>query len=36
MTSAGETRSADPFIGQTVEGRYRIDKLLGAGAVGSV
>src|ERR1700712_275876 len=36
MTSASETRSADPFLGETVEGRYRIDKVLGAGAVGSV
>lgn len=36
MTSAGEIRSADPFLGQVVDGRYRIEKLLGEGAVGSV
>jgi serine/threonine-protein kinase len=36
MTSAGEIRSADPFLGQVVDGRYRIEQLLGAGAVGSV
>ncbi|HTU58413.1 MAG TPA: serine/threonine-protein kinase [Polyangiales bacterium] len=36
MTSAGEIRSADPFLGQVVDDRYRIEQLLGAGAVGSV
>jgi eukaryotic-like serine/threonine-protein kinase len=36
MTSAGETRNADPFIGLVVDDRYRIEQLLGAGAVGSV
>jgi serine/threonine-protein kinase len=36
MTSAGEIRSADPFLGQVVEDRYRIEQLLGAGAIGSV
>lgn len=36
MTSAGETRSADPLLGQVVDDRYRIEQLLGAGAVGSV
>jgi serine/threonine-protein kinase len=36
MTSAGETRSADPFLGRVVDDRYRIEQLLGAGAVGSV
>lgn len=36
MTSAGEIRSADPFLGQVVDDRYRIEQLLGAGAIGSV
>ena len=36
MTSAGEIRSADPLLGQVVDDRYRIEQLLGAGAVGSV
>jgi eukaryotic-like serine/threonine-protein kinase len=36
MTSAGEIRSADPFLGQVVDERYKVEALLGTGAVGSV
>jgi eukaryotic-like serine/threonine-protein kinase len=36
MTSAGERSSADPFLGQVVDDRYRIEQLLGAGAIGCV
>jgi serine/threonine-protein kinase len=36
MTSAGEIRSADPFLGKVVDGRYRIELMLGAGSIGSV
>jgi serine/threonine-protein kinase len=36
MSSAGEIRSADPFLGKLVDGRFRVELLLGSGAVGSV
>ena len=36
MSSAGEIRSADPFLGKIVDGRYKVELLLGSGAVGSV
>ena len=36
MTSAGEGRSADPFLGSLVDRRYKLEAFLGAGSVGSV
>jgi serine/threonine protein kinase len=36
MTSAGEIRSADPFLGQRIDGRFKVEAFLGAGSVGSV
>jgi serine/threonine-protein kinase len=36
MTSAGEIRSADPFLGQRIDGRFKVEAFLGAGTVGSV
>lgn len=36
MTRAGEIRSADPFLGQVVDGRYHVEAQLGVGSVGSV
>jgi len=36
MTSAGEIRSADPIVGQVIDGRFKVEALLGAGSVGSV
>ena len=36
MASAGETRSADPFLGQRIDGRFKVEAFLGAGTVGSV
>lgn len=36
MTSAGEIRSADPLLGQVIDGRFKVEALLGAGTVGSV
>jgi serine/threonine-protein kinase len=36
MTSAGEIRSADPLLGQVIDGRFKVEALLGAGSVGSV
>jgi serine/threonine protein kinase len=36
MTSAGEGRSADPFLGKLVDQRFKLEAFLGAGSVGSV
>jgi serine/threonine protein kinase len=36
MTSAGEGRSADPFLGKLVDSRFKLEAFLGAGSVGSV
>jgi serine/threonine protein kinase len=36
MVSASEDRSADPLLGQLVDGRFEIEALLGSGSVGSV
>jgi serine/threonine-protein kinase len=36
MSSAGEIRSADPYLGKTIDGRFKVELLLGSGAVGSV
>jgi serine/threonine protein kinase len=36
MASAGENRSADPFLGQRIDGRFKVEAFLGAGTVGSV
>jgi serine/threonine protein kinase len=36
MTSAGEGRSADPFLGNLVDRRFKLEAFLGAGSVGSV
>lgn len=36
MASAGEIRSADPFLDQLVDGRYKVEAFVGSGTVGSV
>lgn len=36
VTGLSETRSADPFLGNLVDGRYKVESLLGVGTVGSV
>jgi serine/threonine protein kinase len=36
MTSAGEGRSADPFLGKIVDRRFTLEAFVGAGSVGSV
>jgi eukaryotic-like serine/threonine-protein kinase len=36
MASAGENRRADPFLGQRIDGRFKVEAFLGAGTVGSV
>jgi eukaryotic-like serine/threonine-protein kinase len=36
MPSASEIRSADPFLGKLIDGRFKVEQFLGAGAVGSV